>query len=156
MAESKATIRQINDPVLIYEQTQKSFQKQGKGVPYSKDFFVSFYKNLEDKNATYSMAAYVQGQPVAAVLIAMDNNKAYLLATGKDQIAPPGSVALLIWNCILEAKKQGKKKFDFEGSMMQNIESFFRSFGGEQTSYHRVFRTNNKWTQLLLTAFNRI
>lgn len=156
LAESKVTIRQTTSSNLIYKLTQSSFKKQNKTVPYSNLIFDSFYENLDQRNAIYSVAAYVADRPVASALIALDKSNAYLLATGRENNAPPGSVTLLIWNCILEAKNQKREIFDFEGSMIQNIESFFRSFGGVQTPYHRVYKTSSKWSRLLLDAFNRL
>ncbi len=41
------------------------------------------------------------------------------------------------------------RSFDFEGSMIEPVEKFFRAFGATQTAYHNVFKTNSR---LLVTA----
>jgi hypothetical protein len=39
---------------------------------------------------------------------------------------------------------KNNKKFDFEGSMIENIERYFRSFGSIQKSYFRISKINSK------------
>lgn len=47
-----------------------------------------------------------------------------------------------LWNCILEAKKEGVKTFNFAGSAIPSIEKYFRGFGGELTSAFVVKKQN--------------
>ena len=43
------------------------------------------------------------------------------------------------------------KKFDFEGSIIEPIERFFRAFGGRQIPYFQVSKTSRRM-QLLLSG----
>ena len=43
-----------------------------------------------------------------------------------------------MWEAIKFAKKLGIKYFDFEGSMVPQIERYFRGFGGKLTPYYRI------------------
>jgi hypothetical protein len=41
-------------------------------------------------------------------------------------------------HCILYAKRLGLEVFDFEGSMMPEVESYFRSFGPRMVPYYTI------------------
>jgi hypothetical protein len=47
-----------------------------------------------------------------------------------------------LWNCILFAKKQGVKTFNFAGSALPSIEKYFRGFGGDLTPMLNVKNQN--------------
>jgi hypothetical protein len=40
------------------------------------------------------------------------------------------------------------KKFDFEGSMIEPVEKFFRAFGATQMPYFQVKKTNSRLLKL--------
>jgi hypothetical protein len=52
-----------------------------------------------------------------------------------------GANTLLYWEAIRLAS-QVSRAFDFEGSMVEPIEHYFRGFGGRQTPYFCVRRAN--------------
>jgi hypothetical protein len=58
-----------------------------------------------------------------------------------------------LMTCIELAEELGLAKFDFEGSMMPNVERFFRGFGGELLSYGCV--SNGKWWVKFLKKFKK-
>jgi endo-alpha-1,4-polygalactosaminidase (GH114 family) len=41
-----------------------------------------------------------------------------------------------MWKSILKAKQMNLKIFDFEGSMLPNVERYFREFGGNLVPYY--------------------
>ena len=45
--------------------------------------------------------------------------------------------------CIELAESLDARSFDFEGSMMPNVERFFRGFGGQLINYGSV--SDGKW-----------
>ena len=49
-----------------------------------------------------------------------------------------GAGPLVIWESIKYSKEIGLKYFDFEGSMVPQIEKHFRGFGGKLTPYYRI------------------
>ena len=49
-----------------------------------------------------------------------------------------GAGALCIYNSILKSKQLNLSLFDFEGSMIKEVEKYFRSFGGELVPYYTV------------------
>ena len=41
------------------------------------------------------------------------------------------------------------RTFDFEGSMIESIEKYFRSFGAIQRAYFNIFKTNSNYLKTI-------
>jgi len=81
-----------------------------------------------------------EGRPHAGAYIVWNSRTAYYLVGGGDpQLRSSGATSL----CMLEAIRSAVARsldFDFEGSMLEPVERFFRAFGAEQTPYFSVTR----------------
>jgi hypothetical protein len=87
--------------------------------------------------------------PLCTALIVWDNETAYLSMMGnskKNADAPTIMVHLLLAFC----QSKGLPTFDFEGSMLQPVEQFYRSFGAVKTPYYRLLKSKNKFLHRLL------
>lgn len=83
-----------------------------------------------------------QGRTHAALLIVWDEQATTALVNGRDpEVQSFGANTLLFWEAIQIAVRQSRL-FDFEGSMIQPIEHFFRGFGGRLTPYFTVSKSN--------------
>jgi hypothetical protein len=60
-------------------------------------------------------------------------------------------MSLLLWEAIKHARTV-TRTFDFEGSMIEPIERFFRAFGGTLTSYLHVSGGRTRRGRLTLLA----
>ena len=79
-----------------------------------------------------------QGRVHAAVYIAWADGTAYYLMGGSDpEHRQSGAQLLALWEAILFAKSVASR-FDFEGSMLPQIERGFRGFGAKQTPYFSI------------------
>lgn len=80
------------------------------------------------------------GNSIAVAYIVWDNKRSYYLLGGYDSSKRNnGASALAIWEAIKFTKEElGLREFDLEGSMLPQIEQFFREFGGEQVPYYIV------------------
>ncbi len=121
----------------------KTYLRQGSKAPFSKEKLENFINRLIEKNAFFSMGAYDKDNKAIAVLgIIYEKKSSYLLLNGIDikrQIR--GSNALI----IKESIKYFHNKcdfYDFEGSMLPGVEEFYRKFGGELTSYYKIWNDN--------------
>ena len=56
---------------------------------------------------------------------------------------------LILWNEIKSTLEDGRS-FDFEGSMIQGIDEFFRRFKGKQIKYPSRVRTSNVLVDILV------
>jgi len=85
-----------------------------------------------------------QGKTVAANFLVEDSETVYYLMGGIDpEFADIGAMDLVQYESIKYALSKGKN-FDFEGSMVESIEKYFRSFGATQKAYFEVTKTESK------------
>jgi lipid II:glycine glycyltransferase (peptidoglycan interpeptide bridge formation enzyme) len=133
-------IRDTGDLEYFYRVNMKTFARQGMDPPYS----LNLVQRIDDackRNAGRKMfiAEGADGRAHAGIYIVYDQRSAILLLSGGDEeLRSSGAGALLTWEAIRFAATVSKT-FDFEGSMIRPIESFYRAFGGRQVPYCRIW-----------------
>lgn len=128
-----------------------TFKRQNIAMPYTKHFLEAFDFACEKKKSRKIFIAEDEsGRQHAGVYIVWDHNSAYYLMGGGDpELRSSGATSLCMWEAIKFAATVSRK-FDFEGSMMEPVERFFRGFGAEQTPYFSVSKNSSR---LLQSAF---
>ena len=117
--------------------TDKTFDRQSES--YHRDLLIKIAnsENLKDNRRIFVTEG--NGKNYAAVMIVYDDQTAYYTIGGYDhEMNHRGGMALAMWNAILFARSKGIKTFDFQGSMLPQVEKFVRGFGGELHTYYRV------------------
>lgn len=129
----------------FYNVIKKTYSFRKTPVPFSKNFFVSFTEKLSKCGLLHKKAVIDNDGNVHAVAaIIYDSKSANLILNGSDpQFRKYGGNVMIIDNMINFAKSNSGI-FDFEGSMHQRIESFYRGFGAELVSYFTVNKNNCK------------
>lgn len=124
---------------------KKVFERQGVNVPYSSEFIVALNKAAKKREASKTFIAVdSEGNKHAGIYLVWDKNSAYYLMGGGDpELRNSGATSLCMWEAIKFASTV-TKSFDFEGSMIEPVERFFRGFGSIQTPYFSVKKTNSK------------
>jgi len=85
------------------------------------------------------LKAYLGDVMKAAALVYVNEGVCYYLFSGFERTqAHNGAGPFLIWEAIKKAKEAGARIFDFEGSMLPDIERYFRKFGGDLQPYYAV------------------
>lgn len=125
--------------------TLKTFERQGKSMPYSTDFVSRLDSACAERGQRrIFIAEDPEGRMHAGCYIVWDQNCAYYLIGGGDpELRKSGATSFAVWQAIQFAAKVSKG-FDFEGSMLEPVERFFRNFGAVQTPYFNVSRLNSK------------
>lgn len=91
-----------------------------------------------------------EGQLLAARFAVFDSRCAYTLMSALEPSRyRNGYTETLVWG-LLQWLADKTKAFDFEGSMDEGIEHFYRSFGAVQTPYFELSRCRHSWFRLLL------
>jgi hypothetical protein len=86
-------------------------------------------------------AVDARGRTHAVLYVVWDGSTLYPLISARDpELQAFGANTLLYWEAIRLAS-QVSRVFDFEGSMIEAVEHYFRAFGGRQTPYFCVSRT---------------
>jgi len=131
-------IAKYNDNLEIVKSlVLKTFLRQNKKV--NKYHLDKVLFEFAKKNNSFSFVSFQNNKFIAIVFCIYDKSTAYYLLGGYDsKNSHHGAGALAMWEAIKFAKKLGIKYFDFEGSMVPQIEKYFRGFGGKLTPYYRI------------------
>ena len=122
---------------------KKTFERPGRKHNVSDKLLSRLDAALIEHNARKLLCAVDTEKRIhAASYFVYDSNCCYYLAGGGDsELRTSGAASLLMWEGIKFAATVSKS-FDFEGSMIEPIERFFRAFGGVPTPYWRVTKFN--------------
>lgn len=142
-AEKVVSIVETEDVSELYRFSELIFKRQDNRIPYTFEFL----KRLDAACAQHQsrkilIAKDPDGRIHAALYLTWDKQSAYYLAGGIDPEASGGVFSLLMWKAIEHASKV-TQKFNFEGSMIEPVERFFRSFGPKQLAYLQVQKINS-------------
>ncbi len=149
-AQSTLHMEVVQEMDTLFALLEKDYAAKGEKLPITKAYLQRIHSFLRATNAcTVFKAVDDNGQPVASLLLAWDAQSAYFLAGAADPKAKTtGVMSLLLWTAIVRASEV-TTSFNFEGSMMEPIERFFRAFGGQQTPYFELRKTGSKLLKML-------
>ena len=124
--------------------SEMTFQRQGISLPYSRELVARLDRACVERNCRrIFFAEDSQGQLHAAIYLVWDEQSAYYLMGGADpELRNSGATSLVMWEAIQFAGTV-TRSFDFEGSMIEPVERFFRSFGAQQRPYFQVSKVNS-------------
>lgn len=131
--------------VEFYENHKLTLSKQGQKIAYSFELFKNIYDNVYAKKAGRIIWAKDYEKNLhSALFVIWDENSAYdLISTIDPDYRNSGSASLLVFE-IIKYVADKTKKFDFEGSMIENVERSFRKFGAIQKPYFYISKTNSR------------
>ncbi len=152
-AEDTIEVRDSDDIDQFFEINSITYTKQGLSVPYSSKLVRTLDAACKEHGRRkILMARNEQGELCAGLYVVWDANAMYNLMSGIDpRLKVEGAAKLLTWEAIKFA--QGvTKTYDFEGSMLRNIERVNRSFGAVQVPYYSITKTDS----MPLRAFDAV
>jgi len=132
------------DPIeVLFDMQDKTFKRQNRKNPYSKDLLSKLDRACVQHNARKFLTAKDdKGNVHAGAYFVYDNNICYFLFAGADpDLRNSNAQSLLIWEGIKFASTVSKK-FDFEGSNIQDIEHSLSSFCADFVVNYRITRLN--------------
>jgi lipid II:glycine glycyltransferase (peptidoglycan interpeptide bridge formation enzyme) len=132
-------VTETKDFKLIHDLVKKTFDRQSKFLDF--EMVNKILNEFANSENAFAYVAYRNELPVAGTFCVKSGSKVYYLLGGYDnKNKHKGAGVLSLWEAILYAKRNGFSVFDFEGSMIQPIESYFRGFGGNIVPYYTVNR----------------
>ena len=149
-AEKNLSIIEEDNIDEIYRLIELTFSKNNGKPKFSKSILESIHKTLKTQGKCKCFFAKTEnGEKIAGAFIVWDTTTAYYLVGG----ANPKSMNLQPQSLLLDYAIKSLSKevdvFDFEGSMVEDIEKFFRSFGAHPTPYFSITKNNNSKLKLL-------
>ncbi|MGE3643988.1 MAG: GNAT family N-acetyltransferase [Beijerinckiaceae bacterium] len=123
----------------------QTFRRQSRTASYSAGYVKTIFSACAQRSCSQIIVARDPSGTAhaGAFLVWSDSTVYYLLGGGDPALRNSGAGSLCLWHAIKLAGEMGKI-FDFEGSMIEPIERFFRAFGGRQTPYMRVTKSPNR------------
>jgi hypothetical protein len=154
-AENRYKLKAVksNDLAVFFKLNEKTFVRQNKKPPYSREFLKQIDTSAKEKDCRVILLAEdPKGCVHAGIYIVWDHDTAYYLMGGADpDLRNSGASKFLLWEAI-QMMSEKVNTFDFEGSMIESIEKVFRSFGAEPTPYFRIMKY--KWPFNFLKILN--
>jgi lipid II:glycine glycyltransferase (peptidoglycan interpeptide bridge formation enzyme) len=149
-ANKNLTISECVNTSILHKLKEKDYEAKRQEINYSVAYFNRVYDKLKQKNACKAWVAKdSSGREIASLLLVWDAESAYYLAGAVDPANKnTGAMSLLMWTAI-QFSSGVTNAFNFEGSMVEPIERFFRSFGAKQTPYFEIRKTNSRLLKLL-------
>ena len=140
-SKDKVSVIACTDMKVVKQMVEKTYTRKAKTL--NEKILNSILFDFSNTQNSYAYVALVDNQPAALCFCIHDASTAYYLLGGYDsKNKHQGAGVLALWNCVLHAKKTGLKKFDFEGSMIPEIEKYFRGFGGDLVPYFTLNKAN--------------
>jgi hypothetical protein len=146
------TCEETRDFKIVEELVQQSMTRK-KAIPDSHHIQKILFEFANPENS-FAFVSKRNDVVIGAAFCIMDKETCYYLLGGYDsKERHTGSGIMCIYNSILHAKKSGLSTFDFEGSMLPEVEKFFRGFGPE---LYPIFGFQKAWMPLeLLLKFRK-
>ncbi len=140
---------------LIHLQTL-TYQRQGMQGAHRPDVIKALFEacSTRDQGKLF-FAEDETGRIHSGLLLVWDDQTAHYLIGGSDpSLWTSGAFSFLMWEAIRFAGER-VKSFNFEGSMVQSIERFFRGFGARQVPYFQITKSTNIWIKMARTLLAR-
>lgn len=134
----------------FYNNHKMTLLKQNSKISYPYELFKTIYDNSYKNNSGKIIYAIDENSKIhAGLFVIWDTNSAYnLISTIDPDFRNSGAASLLVRE-IIRYVSDKTKKFDFEGSMIENVENSFRQFGAIQKPYFKIFRIDSKILKLV-------
>jgi len=146
-------VMRIDDLNVVKSLVLKTYARQN--IVASEYYLDKVLFDFGKNDNSFAFVTFRGANPIAASYCVYDKETAFYLLGGYDHDSKHhGAGALVVWEAINYARSLGLKCFDFEGSMVPQIEKYFRGFGGQLTPYYRVNKAKLP-LEIILKFFKR-
>lgn len=141
-------VKETNDYTLVKALVEKTFNRKQKSI--SQQMLDAILFRFASPTNSFAFVAYKDAKPSACTFCIYSGNTVYYLLGGYDaQNKHHGAGALCMYQSIVKAQTLGLSVFDFEGSMLPEVEKYFREFGGTLTPYYTINKAR-LWLEMML------
>lgn len=141
-AEKNITVVESDDFRKPLKLMQRSVNQQGTALNISESYVEKLDSACRQHQSRIILEAKDESDNLhAALYLVFDQQAMHYLFGGYEQTySESGAMSLLFWKAIQMASEKGLS-FNFEGSMLQGVERYFRSFGGNLVPVHFVYQS---------------
>lgn len=136
----------------FWKALDRSYRGRNKHNPFRKEVLTNIYQALyTEGRCQLTVARDNKGQIHAGIMTVNDENvQFYICGFFEEDHKNKHPFSLLLWSAVRSCN-QGV--FDFEGSMIEDIENFFRTFGGTLIPHFKVWKTKNILLKILFKFY---
>ncbi len=151
-ADKHVSIEPCSNATIIHQLLQSTAKHRKIKNVYSLSFINQLIQTCSEYNCgTTWIAKDAEGNVHACLLQVWDNQASYsILAASLYPESLRGAMAALLWHAILTTKEKNIPYFDFEGSRVKGIDTFFKTFGTLQKDVYQINMQNSKLAKWLL------
>lgn len=125
------------DYKIVEQLILKTFSRKQKSV--DAEFVNKILFTFSNPGNSFAFVSYLNEKPISTAFCLVDDHTCYYLLGGYDnENKHQGAGVSAIWYAIQYAKEKRLSIFDFEGSMLPEVEKFFRGFGGDLVPYYTI------------------
>jgi lipid II:glycine glycyltransferase (peptidoglycan interpeptide bridge formation enzyme) len=157
-AEKKYNIEiKRNIPLELFMRVNNLTYERQKIKPFHPEMLQKVITNVRSRNQGDIWGAFdEEGRLHAAVFIAWQESCAYYIAGGGDPaLRDSGAHAFVLWQAICDVSTNSLS-FDFEGSMIQGVEHFFREFGAKQVPFFTISKGKMSFVKKLILKIKQL
>lgn len=131
----------------FYDLQCAQLRERGEGNILSRTIVRSIIDNSRSRGqGLVARAKDKEGHTHAAIVVVWDAHNAWeLISAIHPDYRASGASTLVVWEAMKQVAEH-TKVWDFEGSMIENVESSFRLFGGVPVPYFRISKQNKLMT----------
>jgi hypothetical protein len=136
-------IEELLDVDVFYQEAKKTYQRKGLKISYSLPQLYSINNELTKHNAGKMFKIIDSlGNTHAVAYYLFDHNEVYYwLGASDEQYRNGGAHTYLIWHAIKYFSNK-TRRFNFGGSMMEEVDKNFRNFGATPMPYYAIYKQN--------------
>lgn len=127
------------DKDIFYNQHKSNLEKRGRKIGYTKDLFLRIVNSAYQNNSGKILFVKDENDNLlCGRFIIWDSQSAYSLISFTNQENKNSGASTLLFHECIKFSSKFVDKFDFEGSMDEQIENSYRKFGTKQMPYFSI------------------
>lgn len=140
-AQKYLHVEECTDIEEFYSVNKMSFDRQCLKPPYTIDILNRLYSSCLKNDAGLMLKAVDdEGKIHSVAMLVWDNESVYYVLNGTNPELKMFQGNLLLIDYGIQFAHEKRLKFDFEGSVVKNINHVFREFGGIPKPYFRIYK----------------
>jgi len=127
----------------LIELNRMTFDRKKTQVPFDEGLVLRLWEAANSRGKAKLYVATGEKVPIAALLTVHDDRTTYQIISGFNPAFPdlPGQ-NLVLWTALQEAIEDGRN-YDFEGSSLRGVETFYRRWGCDAVPIWRIEKTGS-------------
>ncbi len=143
-ASAKLMVSESTDIDALFSVIEKTFTRKNLSQPYDLRIFRRVVLAcLSEKCCSILLARDADSNLHAGMFLVWDSQWVYYIAGGIDEKFRNSGAMTLLFDKAIQFAMDTRRSFDFEGSMIESVEAFFRSFGAVQQEYFVLTKVNS-------------